>query len=29
MRLGDIEQIYDSLKIDIPIKLKVAIFLVD
>ena len=29
MRLGDLEQVYDSLKIDIPNKLKVALFLVD
>ncbi len=29
MRLGDLEQIYDSLKIDIPNKLKVALFLID
>jgi hypothetical protein len=29
MRLGDIEQIYDSLKIEIPNKLKIALFLID
>ena len=29
MRVGDLEQIYDSLKVEIPNKLKIALFLID